>query len=74
MAERGPEPSSAASTALRPRHKRLGEMLVAQGVISADQFAEVLARQKLDKGSRMGRLLSRIRRSLLRAHLRGAGS
>src|SRR5437763_12722705 len=41
----------------RIRRKRLGEMLVDQGVISAEQLAEVLARQKTDKGSRMGRLL-----------------
>jgi type IV pilus assembly protein PilB len=32
-------------------------MLVAQGVITEDQLNDVLARQKADKGSRMGRLL-----------------
>jgi type IV pilus assembly protein PilB len=41
----------------RPRRKRLGEMLVDQGVITGEQLAEVLGRQKLEKGSRMGRLL-----------------
>jgi type IV pilus assembly protein PilB len=32
-------------------------MLVDQGVITAEQLSEVLGRQKLEKGSRMGRLL-----------------
>jgi hypothetical protein len=41
----------------RPRRKRLGEMLVDQGVITGEQLAEVLGRQKREKGSRMGRLL-----------------
>jgi type IV pilus assembly protein PilB len=41
----------------RTRRKRLGEMLVDQGVITPDQLNEVLARQKQEKGSRMGKLL-----------------
>jgi type IV pilus assembly protein PilB len=40
----------------RPRRK-LGEMLVQNGVISAEQLDEVLLRQKTEKGSRVGRLL-----------------
>jgi type IV pilus assembly protein PilB len=40
----------------RPR-RRLGEMLLENGVISQDQLDEVLVRQKAEKGSRIGRLL-----------------
>ena len=56
MAERGLDVTSSTLPASRIRRKRLGEMLVDQGVVSAEQLAEVLARQKLDKGIRMGRL------------------
>jgi type IV pilus assembly protein PilB len=35
----------------------LGEMLVDQGVISRQQLDEVLARQKTEKGARIGHLL-----------------
>jgi type IV pilus assembly protein PilB len=35
----------------------LGEMLVAQGIMSREQLDEVLALQKSEKGSRLGRLL-----------------
>jgi type IV pilus assembly protein PilB len=41
----------------QPR-RRLGEMLVAQGVLSEEQLREVLVRQKSHKGVRLGRLLT----------------
>lgn len=56
MSERGPD-FPALANAPRPRRKRLGEMLLDQGVITHDQLNEVLAQQKLEKGSRVGRLL-----------------
>jgi type IV pilus assembly protein PilB len=46
-----------AAKAPRPRRKRLGEMLVDQGIITPDQLNEVLARQKQEKGGRVGKLL-----------------
>ena len=55
MAEPGSDASS--SPPPRSRRKRLGEMLVDQGVITGDQLTDVLTRQKLEKGTRMGRLL-----------------
>lgn len=39
------------------RRRLLGEMLVAQSIISQQQLDDVLARQKSEKGSRIGRLL-----------------
>ena len=44
-------------TRMRPR-RRIGEMLVAQGVLSEEQLLEVLQRQKSQKGVRLGRLLT----------------
>jgi type IV pilus assembly protein PilB len=44
--------------ARRRRKKFLGELLVEQGVITPDQLADVLARQKQSKGVRVGRLLT----------------
>src|SRR5262249_53198885 len=42
----------------RPKaRRRLGEVLLDNGVITPDQLDEVLARQKLDKNARLGRLL-----------------
>jgi type IV pilus assembly protein PilB len=40
----------------RPR-RRLGEMLVAEGIISPEQLREVLAVQQAQKGTRLGRVL-----------------
>src|SRR3989442_4363484 len=57
MTERGPQSSPSPSPGPRPRRQRLGEILVAQGIINEDQLTEVLTRQKAEKGSRMGRLL-----------------
>ncbi|HEX6738333.1 MAG TPA: ATPase, T2SS/T4P/T4SS family [Vicinamibacteria bacterium] len=52
------DPSSApSSSAPKSRRRFLGEMLVRQGVITSDQLAECLQRQKLEPGSRLGRLL-----------------
>ena len=39
-------------------HRRLGEILVAQGIISADQLDEVLRLQRTQRGTRLGRLLT----------------
>ena len=41
----------------RRRKRFLGEMLVDNGVISADQLEDAIQRQKHSKGTRMGRLL-----------------
>src|SRR5712692_7883550 len=57
MTERDPQSPPSPSPGPRPRRKRLGEMLVAQGIITEDQLTEVLTRQKAEKGSRMGRIL-----------------
>jgi type IV pilus assembly protein PilB len=57
MTERGPQSPPSPSPGPRPRRQRLGEILVAQGIINEDQLTEVLTRQKAEKGSRMGRLL-----------------
>jgi type IV pilus assembly protein PilB len=57
MTERGPQATPSPSAGPRPRRKRLGEMLVAQGIVTEDQLAAVLTRQKAEKGSRMGRIL-----------------
>jgi hypothetical protein len=43
MPERGPQVASSPLT-MRPRRKRLGVMLVDQGIITEDQLAEVRAR------------------------------
>ncbi|MBN2369474.1 MAG: Flp pilus assembly complex ATPase component TadA [Vicinamibacteria bacterium] len=45
------------NTAPRLRKRLLGEMLVAQGVVTQRQLDEVLARQKSGKAARLGRLL-----------------
>lgn len=52
-AEVHPRPVKPAST----RRRLIGEMLVAQSIISQPQLDEVLARQRQEKGSRIGRLL-----------------
>ena len=57
MTERRPDVPSSALPVTRSRRKQLGEMLVDQGIITRDQLAEVLTRQKTEKGSRVGRLL-----------------
>src|SRR5688572_3133799 len=49
------DPPSVAPPKVRRRF--LGEMLVLQGVITKDQLAEALQRQKREPGSRVGRLL-----------------
>ena len=41
----------------RPRRRPLGEMLLRAGHITQEQLEQVLARQKVEKGSRVGRLL-----------------
>ena len=43
---------------VRPVRRRLGEILVAQGVISSAQLDEVLRLQQSQKGTRLGRLLT----------------
>src|SRR6185503_18764301 len=40
-----------------PRRRRLGDLLVDQGVITRDQLDEALTRQKTGKGTRLGRVL-----------------
>jgi type IV pilus assembly protein PilB len=47
--------SNRASSA--PRRRRLGELLVEQGVVTRDQLEEALARQKTAKNTRLGRIL-----------------
>jgi type IV pilus assembly protein PilB len=49
-------PKDGGSTRSRARRK-LGEMLLDNGVITQDQLDEALSRQKLDKTARVGRLL-----------------
>jgi type IV pilus assembly protein PilB len=56
-AQRDSTPEPAGTSAARGRRRFLGEMLVAQGVITADQLAQVLSRQKTEKGTRVGRLV-----------------
>jgi type IV pilus assembly protein PilB len=56
MQEQGRDVPQAA--AAKPRRRRqLGEMLVAQRVITAEQLAQALARQRGEPGTRVGRLL-----------------
>src|SRR5436190_22605820 len=57
MTERAPQSPPSASPGPRPRRRRLGEMLVAQGILTEEQVSTVLTRQKAEKGSRMGRIL-----------------
>jgi len=49
--------ASRLTTTAPGRRKFLGEILVAQGIISQAQLAEVLERQKLSRNVRIGRLL-----------------
>ncbi|HEY3119163.1 MAG TPA: ATPase, T2SS/T4P/T4SS family [Vicinamibacteria bacterium] len=57
MADPAPHPTG--DTRSRPRsHRRfLGEILLAEGVITREQLGEILARRKVDKSSRLGRLI-----------------
>jgi type IV pilus assembly protein PilB len=57
VAEAVPRPTG--DTRSRPRsHRRfLGEILLAEGVITREQLGEILARRKVDKSSRLGRLI-----------------
>ena len=41
----------------RRRRRQLGELLVAQGVLTPEQLAQALARQRAEPGTRLGRLL-----------------
>jgi type IV pilus assembly protein PilB len=50
-------PPEAAAPDARTRRRLLGEMLIAQGIISPDQLAEALHIQKHEKGGRIGTLL-----------------
>jgi type IV pilus assembly protein PilB len=43
---------------VRPTRRRLGEILVAQGIVSAEQLEQVLRLQQSQKGTRLGRLLT----------------
>jgi type IV pilus assembly protein PilB len=56
MANPGPVTLVAGSS--KSSHRRLGEILVAQGIISADQLDEVLRLQRTQRGTRLGRLLT----------------
>ena len=51
------DPHSAHTPSRGNRRRFLGEMLVAQGIISPEQLQEVLELQKTEKGTRIGRLL-----------------
>ena len=52
--EKGAPESAAAK---RRRRRQLGELLVAQGVLTPEQLAQALARQRTEPGTRLGRLL-----------------
>jgi type IV pilus assembly protein PilB len=45
------------AAAKRRRRRQLGELLVAQGVLTPEQLAQALARQRAEPGTRLGRLL-----------------
>ena len=51
-----PDPE-AADPPPKNRRRKLGEMLVDAGILSPDQLEEALRRQKVEKGTRLGRLL-----------------
>jgi type IV pilus assembly protein PilB len=51
------DPNSPHASPRGNRRRFLGEMLVAQGIISPEQLQEVLDLQKTEKGTRIGRLL-----------------
>ncbi len=53
-----PDPQAADGRDPPPKNHRrkLGEMLVDAGILSPDQLEEALRRQKVEKGTRLGRL------------------
>jgi type IV pilus assembly protein PilB len=55
----GPPAAGLGDPALRNRRRRrfLGEMLLDNGIISQEQLNDALTKQKMSKGTRMGRLL-----------------
>src|SRR5258708_26260312 len=57
MSEAAPPDSQTGTPRPKSRRRVLGEMLLDQGVITQQQLAAVVARQKAEEGGRLGRLL-----------------
>ena len=53
-----PSPVNLVVASPKSTHRRIGEILVAQGIISTDQLDEVLRLQNGQRGTRLGRLLT----------------
>ena len=57
MSEKSPRPPGDTRSKPRSHRRFLGEILLAEGVITREQLGEILARRKVDRRTRLGRLV-----------------